>query len=130
MHAGEKVGAFEHEGGYFAEHSTPERYVASNLALLRDQTLRHPPGALRGIDPTARIDPTATIREPVRIGPGAEIGAGCVIGPDVVVGSDAVVVPGTRLTRAVVWADSLVAGDLADVIVTPKTVLLYGEGSS
>ncbi len=42
--------------GYFAEHSTPERYLAGNLALLRDPSLvSHPPGPLVGIDPDALL---------------------------------------------------------------------------
>ena len=33
LRAGERVAAYEHRDGYFAEHSTPERYLASNWAL-------------------------------------------------------------------------------------------------
>ena len=77
LRAGERVAAFEHTGGYFAEHSTPERYLESNWALLGGAPLRHPPTRrLVGIDPTARIAPTATIVEPVRIGAGARIAGG------------------------------------------------------
>ncbi|HET7505513.1 MAG TPA: nucleotidyltransferase family protein, partial [Kofleriaceae bacterium] len=62
LRAGERVAAHEHASGYFAENSTPERYLASNRALLGGTPLRHPPSRLlAGIDPTARIDPTATI---------------------------------------------------------------------
>src|SRR6185295_2227499 len=53
IHAGEHLAAYEHERGYFAEHSTPERYLASNRALLTGEAiLRHPPGRLGRIDPT------------------------------------------------------------------------------
>jgi NDP-sugar pyrophosphorylase family protein len=101
MHAGERVAAYEHTDGYFAEHSTPERYLESSWALLRDTTLRHPPGPTRGIDPAAKVDPKATIVEPVRIC------AGAVVGPHTV-GPFAVIGEGARVERdishAVVWA--------------------------
>src|SRR3954470_16514713 len=58
LRAGERLAAYEHPHGYFAEHSTVERYLESNWALLSGEPLRHPPAATRGIDPTARIHPT------------------------------------------------------------------------
>ncbi|MEO8702036.1 MAG: NDP-sugar synthase, partial [Kofleriaceae bacterium] len=102
LRAGERLAAFEHTGGYFSEHSTPERYLAANRALLGGVTLRHPPGRLTGVDPTARIDPTATIVDPVRIGAGARIGPSVTIGPYTVVGDGATVT--VSLANAVVWA--------------------------
>ncbi|MBL9020092.1 MAG: NDP-sugar synthase [Myxococcales bacterium] len=104
LRAGARVAAYEHTGGYFAEHSTPERYLASNWALLDGQALRNPPSLmLSGVDPTARISPTATIIPPVRIAARAEIG------PDVTVGPYAVVGKGARvdhsIERTVVWSD-------------------------
>ncbi len=105
LRAGERVAAFEHTHGYFAEHSTPERYVESNRALLAGEPLRHPPGRLAGIDPTARIHPGATIIGPVKICAGARIGP-VAIGPNVVIGEHAVVeVP---LANTVVWAGAQV----------------------
>ncbi len=101
MHAGERVAAYEHSGGYFAEHSTPERYLESNWALLSEATLRHPPGALRGVDPSAKVDPKARIVEPVRICAGATIGA-VTVGPFAVVGEGARVE--RDIARTVVWA--------------------------
>jgi mannose-1-phosphate guanylyltransferase len=104
LRAGGRVAAFEHTGGYFAEHSTPERYLASNRALLGSTRLRHPPShRLAGIDPTARIHPGATIVEPVKIGAGARVGSGVTLGPDVVIGDGATVTE--SLARAVVWPD-------------------------
>jgi NDP-sugar pyrophosphorylase family protein len=120
MHAGGEVGAFEHERGYFAEHSTPERYLASNVAFLRGETLRFPPGPLTGIDPTASIDPTATIIPPVRIGPGAVIGANAVVGPDTVIGTDTFVAPGAQVLRSVVWAGARASGSVRNTIVTTR----------
>jgi NDP-sugar pyrophosphorylase family protein len=120
---GEPVAAFEHVHGYFAEHSTPARYLESNLALLRGTTLRHPPGPLSGIDPTAQIDPTAEIRGPVRIGAGAVIGARAVVGEDTVVGTGGNVAAEARLTRTVVWAGARAEGTLDRAIVTRHAVL-------
>jgi NDP-sugar pyrophosphorylase family protein len=114
LRAGERVLAYEHERGYFAEHSTPERYLESNWALLDGAPLRHPPSArLGGIDPTARVHPTATIVAPVKIGVRAVIDAGVTVGPYAVVGDGARVA--RSIERTVVWpgatADALNAGD-------------------
>jgi mannose-1-phosphate guanylyltransferase len=116
MHAGEFVGAYEHEGGYFAEHSTPERYLASNWALLGGQSLRNPPGPLTGVDPSAHVDSTATIVPPVRIAARATIAAGVTIGPYVVVGEGARVE--RDLERTIVWAGATATRDNSDPIVT------------
>jgi len=121
LRAGEPVAAYEHRGGYFAEHSTPARYLDSNLALLRGQPLRYPPGVLTGVDPTARVD--GEIVGPVRVGPDAVIGPGAVVGPDAVIGPGAVVAPGARITRSVVWAGAHVDGALTDVIATGAAVV-------
>lgn len=106
LRAGERLAAYEHADGYFAEHSTPERYLASNWALLHGARLRHPPGRLVGIDPTARIHPTATVVEPVKIGASTVIGPGITVGPDVVVGDHAHVT--TSLAQAVVWSSGAI----------------------
>jgi mannose-1-phosphate guanylyltransferase len=106
LRAGEPVLAYEHRDGYFAEHSTPERYLESNWALLDGQTLRHPPGRLVGVDPTARIHPGATLVGPVRICAGAEIATPITVGPYVVIGEGARVTH--PLSRAVVWPSGTV----------------------
>ncbi len=106
LRAGERVAAFEHEVGYFAEHSTPERYLASNWALLDGAPLRHPPGHLVGVDPTARIHPTAILVGPLHIGAGAVVGANVVLGPHTIVGAGAEVL--RSLARTVVWAGTVV----------------------
>jgi len=106
LRAGGAVAAYEHADGYFAEHSTPERYVESNRALLAGAPLRHPPGRLAGIDPTARVHPGAVIAEPVKIGAGAVIGPGVTIGPGTVVGDGAVVT--ASVAGAIVWAGARV----------------------
>ena len=110
--------------GYFAEHSTPARYLAGNLALLRaPQLLAHPPGPLEGIDPEARIESGAVVVPPVRVAAGAVIEAGATIGPDVVVGAGATVAAGARLVRTVVWAGLRATGSVVDAVVTPEGVV-------
>lgn len=117
MRAGGRVAAYEHAGGYFAEHSTPERYLASNFALLGGAPLRHPPGRLVGVDPTARIHPTATIVEPVRIDAGAVVGPGVVVGPNAVVGAGATV--RASIANTVVWAGATVtASSTGPAVIT------------
>lgn len=116
LRTGERVAAYEHTGGYFAEHSTPERYLESNWALLGGERLSHPPSKLQGIDPTARIHPNATIVEPVRIGARAVIGHGAVIGPNAVIGDSAVV--RASLANTVVWSRAVVDTAPAEPIVT------------
>ncbi len=117
LRAGERLAAYEHTGGYFAEHSTPERYLDSNWALLDGVTLRNPPSRmLSGIDPTARVSPGATIVGPVKIGAMAQICDGVTVGPYAVVG------PGARversITRTVVWAGAVASADDAGPIIT------------
>jgi mannose-1-phosphate guanylyltransferase len=114
---GEPVLAFEHQQGYFAEHSTPERYLDSNWALLRGETLRHPPGKLSGVDPTARIHPTAKIEGPVKICARAQIAEGVTVGPYAVVGEGARVERSIKHT--VVWAGATAdASNVGEAIVT------------
>lgn len=116
--AGARVAAWEHGHGYFAEHSTPARYLESNVALLRGEPLRFPPGPLTGVDPSAQVAADARIIAPVRIGPGARIGAGAQIGPDAVIGANAEVAPASIIERAVVWAGAHAAGTIRDQIVS------------
>jgi len=117
--------------GYFAEHSTPERYLAGNLALLRQPgLLRFPPGPLDGIDAIAFVDPTARLQPPVRIDAGAYVGAGAVVGPDVVLGAGASVAAGVRLQRVVVWPDATAAADAKDAVVTGDDVVTVGPGDA
>jgi NDP-sugar pyrophosphorylase family protein len=114
---GAHVAAFEAGPGYFAEHSTPARYLQSNIDLLGSTELRHPPGAVTGIDATATVDATATIREPVRIGPGATIGPNATVGPNAVVGTNATVSEGASVTRAIVWPGAHASGAIANAVV-------------
>ncbi|HSD87886.1 MAG TPA: NDP-sugar synthase [Kofleriaceae bacterium] len=116
MHAGGRVAAFEHAHGYFAEHSTPERYLESNWALLSGTPLRNPPGRLSGIDPTAQLDPAAKVIAPVQICAGAVVGP-VTVGPYAVVGERARVV--RDIAHTVVWAGaSADSTNSAEPIVT------------
>ncbi len=116
LRAGEPVLAYEHVEGYFAEHSTPERYLESNWALLGGTSLRHPPGRLEGVDPTARIHPTATLVPPLKIAAGAVIGASVTVGPYAVVGEGAIVE--RDLAHTVVWSHATASsGNAGDAIV-------------
>jgi mannose-1-phosphate guanylyltransferase len=123
LRAGQPLAAFEQRDGYFAEHSTPARYLASNWAMLDGVPLTAPPGELRGIDQAADVATTAIIREPVRIGPGATIGDGAIVGPYAVVGSCASNEAHSHIERAVVWADARVTGEVRDAIVTAAGVM-------
>ena len=116
LRAGERCAAYEHEGGYFAEHSTPERYLESNFALLGGATLRNPPGVLVGVDPSAEIHPSSHIIEPVRICAGAKVGPNITIGPYAVIGEGSRV--DRSLERTVVWANATVGADNSDTIIT------------
>jgi len=110
--------------GYFAEHSTPERYLAGNLALLGDPSLiPHPPGPLTGVDPAATVADGAVITAPVRVQAGALIHSGARVGPGVVVGAGARVAAGVRLERAVVWPAVTISADAASAVITPDGVV-------
>jgi NDP-sugar pyrophosphorylase family protein len=119
LRAGERVAAYEHRDGYFAEHSTLERYLASNWALVGGAYLRHPPGKLHGIDPTARIHPSATIVAPVKIGAGAVVGADVTIGPNAILGEGAIV--RTSIANTVVFAHAVVQRPPEDSVVVQGT---------
>ncbi len=123
LQAGGVVAAFEHNAGYFAEHSTPARYLASNWAMLDGAPLSAPPGELVGIDEAADVAAGAIVRDPVRIGPGASVAAGATIGPYAVIGTGSVVEADSVVERAVVWAGARVRGVVRDAIVTPSGVV-------
>ncbi len=115
---GGRVTAFEHHEGYFAEHSTPKRYLQSNIDLLHGATLHSPPGELVGVHPSAHIDPSATIIEPVRIAKDATIAADCTIGPDVVIGRLASIAHGSSLRQSIVWPSVQFSGAAEREIIT------------
>jgi NDP-sugar pyrophosphorylase family protein len=113
--------------GYFEEHSTPTRYLAGNLALVRQPGLvATTPGPLTGVDPAAEVHATATLRPPIRIGAGAVIEAGAVVGPDVVVSGGGTVAAGAVVTRAVVWPGAVARGEIADAVVMEEGLVPAG----
>jgi NDP-sugar pyrophosphorylase family protein len=123
--AGETIRAVTLDG-YFAEHSTPARYLAGNLALLRAPgLLRDPPGPLVGTDPTAEIAPSAQIIAPARIDAGGVVESGATVGPDVVVGAGARVAAGAKARRSVIWPGATVppGSDLSDAVATPAEIV-------
>lgn len=121
--AGGLVTAYVHKQGYFAEHSTPKRYLQSNLDLMNSAALTNPPGTLTGVDPGAEVHANATIIEPVCIASGATIEAGCQIGPNVVIGSGAQIRAQSQLSDCVVWSDTEVSGLHHQSILTPQDVI-------
>lgn len=108
--------------GYFAEHSTPERYLQGNMALLRQPGLvAHPPGSLVGVDPGAAVHPTARIIMPSRVAPGAVVEAGAVVGPDAVICAGGRVAPGAQVEGSVVWSGAVARGQVQATVVTGAT---------
>ena len=118
---GGRVSAFVHEKGYFAEHSTPKRYLQSNLDLLRGAELRHPPAPLSGIAESASIDPSTTVTAPVCIGENVTIGPNCSIGPDAVIGANSAIAEGSSVREAVLWNSVQFSGQAHQEIITPHT---------
>lgn len=120
--AGRRIGSLT-MGGYFAEHSTPERYLAGNFDLLQNPAvLPAAPGPLLGVDPGAEVDPSAQIRPPVRIAAGAVIEAGAQVGPLVAVSSGGRVGAGAELARSVVWSGAFASGKHVDAVIGPSFV--------
>ena len=116
------------EKGYFAEHSTPKRYLQSNVDLLQAQVLPFPPKGFAGAVPSAGIHESAVITGPVTIAQGVEIGADCQIGPNVVIGQGAKVAEGSTLSECVVWRDTVVSGNHQRCIITTQGVLQADGG--
>jgi len=122
--AGNRIGSVT-MAGYFAEHSTADRYLAGNLALLQNPALLpHAPGPLVGIDPGAQVDPAAQVRGPVRIAAGAVVESGAVVGPFAVVGSGGRVAANADISRSVVWDGATASGKHLGDVITPGGVFL------
>jgi NDP-sugar pyrophosphorylase family protein len=105
------------EGAFFAENSTPKRYLDANLALL-DGAWR-PPWPATGVDPSAVVDPGAVLERPIRVGAAARVETGARVARSVV-GRGARIAPGAHLDEVVVCAGASAAGVLRGAIVTPS----------
>jgi NDP-sugar pyrophosphorylase family protein len=119
---GGRIGTLTMEG-YFAEHSTPERYLAGNFELLANPgILPQAPGPLVGVDPGAQVDRSARILPPVRIAAGAVIEANAEVGPLVVVSPGGRVAAGAQIARSVVWPGAVATGKQVGVVIGPGLV--------
>jgi mannose-1-phosphate guanylyltransferase len=117
--AGDRIGSVTMRG-YFAEHSTPERYLAGNLDLLQNPALLpQAPGPLVGVDQGAQVDSAAQVKPPVRIAAGAVVEGGAVVGPLSVVCGGGRVAAAAELARSVVWPGATAVGKQVGAIVTP-----------
>jgi NDP-sugar pyrophosphorylase family protein len=117
LHDGASIGAYVADG-YFAEHSTPARYLAGNLDLLAGAKLAVTPGALQGVDPAADVHPSAALLAPIRIAAGATVEAGARVGPGVVVGHGARVGRDVVVRESVLWPGGHLDHAAERVIVT------------
>jgi NDP-sugar pyrophosphorylase family protein len=100
---GERIEGIRYNG-YWHEHSTPARYLQGNWNLLNGVTLDHPPAPIRAVQPSAVVEP------------------GAIVGHEVVVGARALVRRGARLTRVVMWPESVATSEVRDAIITPRGV--------
>jgi NDP-sugar pyrophosphorylase family protein len=116
--AGARIGSTL-RSGFFADPSTPEDYLAVNLALLRDPTLLpNPPGPLVGIDEGAYVAPSASVVMPSRVAAGAVVEAHAQVGPEAVICAGARVAEGAHVERSVVWPGAVADGRVAGAVVT------------
>jgi len=125
--AGARIAA-QRLDGYFAEHSTPARYLAGNLDLLRTPGLvPHPPGPLVGID-AGVVTAGVKLVEPYRIAAGAILEPGATVGPEVVVGAGARVAARASVHHAVLWPGVQITSDTAHAVVTPEGTVAVATG--
>lgn len=110
--------------GYWAEHSTPARYLDGVAAVLSGRvSLPFAPHPLAGIHESARVAEDAKIVPPVWIDRDAVIESKAVVGPLVQVGRNARVATGVSISRSIVWDTVAVTHDLEDGIATPDGVV-------
>ena len=123
--ADEVVCGYLQTEGYWAEPSTPARYLAAVQDLLagRVELARFRAGGVdpfagtTGDDPGIHVHPDAKVGEwvqlepPCYVGPGVELGAGCEVGPGAAIEAGAVLEPGAVVTRSVVWPGTVIRGE-------------------
>lgn len=106
---------------FFADPSTPERYLDANLTLLGEaEGFACPPGPLVGVDPQAEVHPEARVVPPCRLAASAVIGSGAVVGPLVVVCEGSRVAAGARVERSVICSGAVAEGTVRDEVVLPS----------
>ncbi|MCB9557104.1 MAG: NDP-sugar synthase [Deltaproteobacteria bacterium] len=120
LRRGAPIAAFIDEG-YFAENSTAERYLRTNLELTSATFAlnRRLPGPQSGVHPTAEVASTARVSAAALIGPQAIIEADAQIGPRAVIGRGARVASGCRVENSVIWPGASLAQSVDHAIVTP-----------
>lgn len=132
--ADEPVFGFVQEAGYFAEPSTPRRYLETVLDVLGGKVdlARFRAGGVDPfaglatetdgvfVHPEARIGKWVQLEAPCFVGKGADVGAGCEVGPGAAIEGGAVLEAGAIVRRAVVWGDAVVKGSevLEEVVAT------------
>ncbi len=134
LRAGEEVCGFLQHSGYFAEPSTPERYLAAVLDLVGGKvdlerfarggvdpfsgSLEPIPGAR--VHESAVVHASAHLEPPCWVGPEARVEAEAKVGPLAVLERGVLVREGARVSRSVVWSSTEVAAgeDLLGVIAS------------
>lgn len=123
--ADEPVFGYLQAEGYWAEPSTPGRYLAAATDLLEGRIdLTHfqaggvdPFAGTAGDEPGIHVHPDAEVGKwvqleaPCYVGPGARLGAGCEVGPGAAVEGGAELEAGAIVVRSVVWPGTVVRGD-------------------
>ncbi len=120
LKSGERVRAFDAGDVYFAEHSTPHRYLVGNIATLGPTTMwTRPESDVTG----GEVHPSAKVIIPSAIADGAIIEAGAIVGPNAVIGSGAIVREGVTISNSVVWDNAVVEEDADWKVITPAHVV-------
>ncbi len=104
--------------GYFAEHSTQEQYLQSNIDLLNNPTtLTHPPLGFLANN-TSQDDVTSVITSPIGLGKNVTIEENCSVGPNVFLDDGVTVKSNSDLSHCIVWKNTIVQGKHAQTIIT------------
>jgi mannose-1-phosphate guanylyltransferase len=130
---------FVHEGAYWMDIGTPQRYVQGVGDVLngavRTATLERlagcPVAEGAHVDDTAEVAPGAHVASGARVGPGARIGAGTVVAEDAFVGAGAtldrvVLLPGAWIGAGAVLRDCVIGAGatLGDAVRVADHVII------
>ncbi len=132
MRSGEVLSGHLQPDEYFAEPSTPRRYLMAALDVI-DGRVGLERFRAGGVDPfagcqemtkgvfvhsTVKVDSSAILEPPCWIGKGAAIEQGAVVGPRALVEQEATIGEGARVKDSVVWPRSRIeAGELVEGII-------------